>query len=322
MASSRALLRALVLALTVLTAVPQARGAGWAFAGASHEPPAPDHEQSVLFTARVELLNETEGGAGNGTTPGGNETGNETENGGGAGNWTGGNETNVTVLGVRLIIGPAGMEEVHNMTPVELDPDNRSAAYAIALGPFAPGQELPYRFEALLSNGSGIRSNLSWLRVQDIVEVKWHRSLQEALGLAEFLGRPLLVLVYDPFRGSRMGLEEALSDPRVLSLSARFVCVELSSADDPSLPSKYGIRNLPGVVFLNASTGAVVERVEGNLSGRELARAMESALGVHRAGEPGPDPYIVYRLSALALSLSLVAGLAALLALLRRRRIA
>lgn len=302
---------AALLALALLlapTLLPTARG-DWAFVSVSHEPPSPDHEEPVLFRARLAFFNATEGNASDGTA---NETGNST---GG----TGGGPGSASLLGVQLVFGidsPSGESRV-NMSEVEAG--NWSAEFAVSLGPFSPGLELLYRFEALLSNGSNVTSNLSRLRTQDIVEIKWHAGLEEALELARALGRPVLLLIYDPFR-PLAELEEALGDPRALALSARFVCARASSSAEPSLMERYGVRSLPALVFLNGCTGEPIRKREGPFSGAELAREMRAALGAARPPDSGPDPFIIYRAGAAALSASIVVGLAALLALLRRRR--
>ncbi|MGQ9583489.1 MAG: hypothetical protein ACUVV6_08280 [Thermoplasmatota archaeon] len=284
--------------------------AGWAFIEAGHQPLSPDHEETVTFTARLALFSDTNasegGGAGNGT---GNQTGG------------GGNESfaPANLTGVLLLIGPENATACLEMTPVSRD--NLSAEFSLSLSPLSPGAELPYRFEAILSNGSSVSSNASWLRTPDITTIKWHRNMSRALELALSLGRPLLLLVYDDMDGSLRELEEGpLRDPDVLELSARFVCVRMSRLEDPALAPAYGLGSLPGIVFINASTGETLGRLTGVPSGAELASRMQLASGL---AHPSPEPAIRaldYRLLFLALSLTLVIGLGALWAGLARKR--
>ncbi len=305
-----------LIALALLLSMAQgAASAGWAFVEAGHRPLSPDHEDVVTFTVRLVLVNDTSGGAGNESGGGSEGDGNETGPGGGGDGAT----TNVTVSSARLLIGNESALRAVNMTL--LSSDNISAEFSTSLGPLSPGEELFYRFEATLSNESVVLSNGSWVRAPELASVKWHRNTTRAMELARALGRPVLLLIYDEMDPSLRELEEGpLREPAVLELSARFVCARASISEDPGLAGLYGLGSLPGLVFINASTGETLGKITGVPPGAELAAEMRRVLG------PGPKAQIPmeggldYRILFLALSLTLVVGTGALWTRLRRER--
>ena len=308
MSKCRAIVTVLVLgALTV--SLPTA-SAGWAFTAAYHLPLSPDHEHNSTFHASLAFFNDTAGVNGSAT----NGTGAN-----GTGNQTAGDRT-VNVTACHLVIEPStnsphARTSVYNMTP-----DGSSNNFTITSGPWPPGNEFQYHFEANLSDGTVIVSNSSWHRTPVLIDILWHDSPDEAARLARDLDRPLMVLVYsDLDHGTRQLYDDVFNRSAVVSLSSDFVCLRVSNDSNPEFGLDNHVRRLPSILFFNATTGKERDRLEKPIGGPLLQAEMKYILGM---GQRPPVPASSgpgYRPEAVALGAVLVGGPAALFIALRRR---
>jgi len=307
--------------------------AGWTIEDAYHLPLAPDHEQATTFHASVSFVNDTagvNGSATNGTGTNGTGTNGTGTNGTGTngtgtngtgtnGTGTNGTGTNLTVnvTACNLVIEPQGNRSGARFAQFNMRREGMSNEFWLTLGPWAPGTELLYHYEANLSNGTIIRSNSSWVRTPDLLAVNWHYSLSESFRLARELGRPLMVLVYSGFAHTTRWLDENLSRPGVIGLSAGFVCLRIENETSPGFGLEHGLRRLPALVFVNASTGNESARLENPFNGPLVEKEMRYLLGMgpRPSVEPWSGPQ--YRVEAIALGAALVAGPVAMYALLR-----
>lgn len=304
----------------------------WAISRTGNSPLQPDHEQRTTFTVSLHELNATppngtegNGTGGNGTgrwsppeRPGGrdNSTGNDTGTNQTNGNYTGTNQTgtngtgtnqtngtvNVTVTGVQLVMGNGT-----NITRTNMSRINGTWNYTVTLGPWPPGHEFCYTYEANLSNGTVLRTNVSWLRTPELLSISWHQSFEEARALSSELGRPLMLYIYsDLLPDCRRMDEGALSSSAVISLSDRFVCARLSNDTTPSLGTSLGIRRLPAVVFFNSTSGNETDRFYGSVSGRALAGEMNYILKGGKRPSLAEHPVPEFRLEVTLLGASLI----------------
>lgn len=69
----------------------------------------------------------------------------------------------------------------------------------------------------------------------------------------------------------------ALSDAKVVELSAKFVCIKLTKGDNSDLARLMGVSSLPDVRLISAK-GEELKAFPGGASAEELAKAMEAAL--------------------------------------------
>jgi len=261
----------------------------WACSSYGRTPFTPDHEEPVTFEATFVYINGTDG--------------NGTGNGGGA-NSTGNMNTTINITGVQLVIGqnssrPGSGEERYDMTA-----GNGSTTYRVKLGPWAPGCELTYLFEANISNGTSIRTNGSFLRIPVLIEVLWHSVYSEAAELARSLDRPLLVFAYSHWDHTSEYMQSGpFKDPRAVELSAGFICLRLDTDSDPATASKLNVSSTPGLVFLDPLTGKTIERRSGPFSNDTLVREMKYV--IHKGQKPvttGPSfPERSIMLAALGL---------------------
>ncbi|MBM4248388.1 MAG: hypothetical protein FJ149_02950 [Euryarchaeota archaeon] len=310
-----------LLALVAVGLSPVPASGALGFTAAGHSPQAPDHETFTTFHATIGLVNDTyivDGNATNGTATNGTGTNGTATNGTGT-NGTGTNVTiNVTACQLVLETGGgrgAAAEARHNMT--RSGPLND---FVLSAGPWPPGTEVPYRFEATLSNGTVIRSNSSLVRTPELLAIKWHRSAEDAAPLARGLGRPLMVLVYSGFDRAIRSVDGSLSGPSIIDLSAALVCVRIDNETSPSFGREHHLGRLPVLLFLNATTGNETGRVADPRNGALVEKQMRHVLGLGPAPRPAEGEAHGYRLEALALGAALVAGPVALLVRLRMKK--
>ena len=70
----------------------------------------------------------------------------------------------------------------------------------------------------------------------------------------------------------------ALSEAKVVELSAKFVCVKLNPKDAGDVAKMMGVSRLPDVRLISAK-GEELKAFRGGVSAEELVKAMESAVG-------------------------------------------
>jgi hypothetical protein len=310
---------AVVLVLAGMALSPATASADWGFTAAYHLPLSPDHEHNTTFRASVNFIDGTgtnkTGTNGTGT----NGTGLNGTASNGTGNQTAGKQ-NLDVTACNLVIEPSTNSSRARPSVFNMTRNGGSDDFTITLGPWPPGNEFLYHFEANLSDGTVMVSNSSWHRTPVLLDMLWHDSLDEAVRLAKDLNRPLLVFVYsDLDHDTRDMYERVFNLSGVLSLSAGFVCLRMNNDTHPDFGIDHHVRRVPSVLFLNATTGEERDRLEKPISGPTLEKEMKYVLGTgHRPaaiGSPGPG----YRLEAVALGGTLLVGPAVLFIALRRR---
>lgn len=307
----------IALCLSIASLLAGAASGEWEFSAACSSPSSPDHERAttfyVSFIWRDGTGNQTENGTGNQTGGGeGNQTGEQNATGNNNTNATGPNIT-VNITGVQVVLGVNSGHPRTVEQRFELERAPGTNNYTTRQGPWAPGVELAYHFEAFLSNGAVIRSNESRTRTPDITEFIWHDSYDEAAGLAVSLGRPLLVFVYSDLDHSS---DYMFSGPfqvgEAIALSAGFVCLRVSADADPALARQLNASSTPCLVFMNASTGRTLDRIPTGFDGETLVKEMRYIL--HKGPRPTrPGPFIADTVIGLMiLGLVLVAGSASM----------
>jgi hypothetical protein len=308
-------LAALLLMAVMLS--PASAVADWAFTDAYHLPPAPDHEHKTTFYAAVRYINDTAAmNSSNGTGTNGTGTNGTGTNGTGT-NGTGINLT-VNVTSCHMVIEPQDNRSIGPIARLNMTQEGAPDDFRLTLGPWPPGAEILYHYEANLSNGTVIRSNSSWVRTPDLLTVGWHYSLDEAIRIARELGRPLLVLVFSGFAQTTRQLDEKVfARPGVIRSSAGFVCLRIDNETSPGFSLEHGLRRLPAIVFVNATTGNETARLENPFDGSWVENEMQYLLG------NGEKPTVAiwngpqYRIEAIALGSVLVAGPVVVFLLLR-----
>ncbi|MBM3333995.1 thioredoxin family protein [Candidatus Sumerlaeota bacterium] len=103
----------------------------------------------------------------------------------------------------------------------------------------------------------------------------WVESLDKALERARERGKPVLIEFHVTYHGwCRMFDEKTLSEPAIVRLSGKFVCVRINGNDAPDLARKYGVKSYPTIVFLNAK-GEVIDRQIGLIAPRPFETQMK-----------------------------------------------
>ena len=314
-----------VTVLVLVLVIPAGARGGWTFSDARHSPQVPDHEHNLTFQASVRYLDDSavvNGSTGNGTGTNGTGTNGTGTNGTGT-NGTGTNGTDLnrtsTVESCHLVLEPP--DNRSRAPPVRYRMHRQGAGddYWLSLGPWPPGTELPYHFEANLSNGTLLRSNTSWARTADLLAVAWHHSFEEAAGLSRSLGRPMMVLVYSGFAQTNRFLDENLSRPSIVGLSAGFVCLRIDNETSPGFGREHGLGRLPVLLFFNA-TGNETARLENPFDSARVEKVMRHLLGKGPKIAAGPVEGPDYRFEAAALGAALTFGPLAMYAMLRRQK--
>ena len=243
----------------------------------------------------------TNGSGTNGT--GGNQTGNGTGT-----NQTGGNGTvpNATQNGtlVQLVMGSGANATRTNMTHI-----NGTENYTVTLGPWRPGTEFCYTFEATLTNGTVLYSNASWVRTPQLIDILWHRSYEEARLLALELHRPLMAYILSDLSHDSRTLDETVFiHSRVVAQSEDLVCVMINSDTEPQIGTALSVKRLPCVIFINASTGMVLDRFYGVLSPDTMVKEMKYILKKGSRPNLISAPMTEFRLEATLLGAFLIAA--------------
>jgi tetratricopeptide (TPR) repeat protein len=103
----------------------------------------------------------------------------------------------------------------------------------------------------------------------------WVASVDEALAQAQSEKRPVLIEFHVTYQQWCRTLEEkTLSDPAIVKLSAKCICVRINGQEQQDLVKKYGVKSYPTVVYLNPK-GEVIDRQIGFIPARPFEVAMK-----------------------------------------------
>jgi thiol:disulfide interchange protein len=103
-------------------------------------------------------------------------------------------------------------------------------------------------------------------------------SYEAGLRQASTNGKPLLLFFTATWcQYCHQMAEEAFTNPQVVRLAERFVCVLVDADRTPELCQKFQVTGYPTIQFLSPG-GAVLSRVVGKQQGHQLMMAMQAAL--------------------------------------------
>ena len=93
--------------------------------------------------------------------------------------------------------------------------------------------------------------------------IQWVHDFAEGLAIAKKTKKPIMVDFYADWCGWCRKLDTGpYRNARVIELANSFVCVKINTDVDARTPSRYGVRGLPTIVFLDA-TGGLLTTVVG-----------------------------------------------------------
>jgi len=108
-----------------------------------------------------------------------------------------------------------------------------------------------------------------------IPPLAWEDSLDKALVRAQKDTKPVLIEFFMTWQQwCRVFDEKTLSDPDIVNLSRKFVCVRVDAKEASDLVRKYGVKSYPTVVFLNPR-GETIHRIIGYVAARPFEREMK-----------------------------------------------
>jgi len=108
--------------------------------------------------------------------------------------------------------------------------------------------------------------------------INWRPNFQDALKSAKAGGKPVMADFYTDWCGWCKKLDsDTYSDPKVSSLSGKFVCVKINAEKDASLAAKYGVSGYPTILFLDGD-GKVLSRIPGFLPAERFYNEMNKVL--------------------------------------------
>jgi hypothetical protein len=285
----------------------------------------------------------TNGTGTNGTGTNGTGTNGTGTNGAGTnGTGTNGTGTNATgqngtgqppegnVTSCFLVIEPRDNRSAKPLARLGMYRRGPSNDFTLTLGPWPPGTELAYHFEANLSNGTQVRSNTSWVRTPDLLAIPWHNDFEEALRVSRELRRPMMVLVYSGLAPTTQYVDENLSRPSIVALSAGLVCCRVNDDLSPAFRLAYedpGAQNhsrkrwsLPVLVFINGTTEKALARLDYPFDVSLVEKEMRFILGKGPDPAPPADYGPDYRLPAAVMGAVLALGPVAMYIQLRRAK--
>ena len=108
--------------------------------------------------------------------------------------------------------------------------------------------------------------------------LRFSQDVQQGLAEAGTTGKPLLLFFtaeWCHFCHQMAG--EAFTDPQVVGLSERFVCVLINADNQPGICQQFHVSAYPTVQFISPQ-GILLNRIEGNRPGHQVMMAMQTAL--------------------------------------------
>ena len=109
-------------------------------------------------------------------------------------------------------------------------------------------------------------------------DIVWSTNMAQAQTFAQSVHRPLLLEFHTQGCEWCAKMEaETFSDPRVVELSRRFVCIRLDGEIEPILAAQYGVHEYPTTVFA-AEDGRVLGKRPGFIPAADFAAVQSQAL--------------------------------------------
>ena len=109
-------------------------------------------------------------------------------------------------------------------------------------------------------------------------DIAWQPDIAQAQTFALRVHRPLMLEFHTQGCEWCAKMEaETFSDPRVVELSRRFVCIRLDGEMEPTLAAQYGIHEYPTTVFA-AEDGRVLGKQSGYVPPADFAAVQTQAL--------------------------------------------
>ena len=108
--------------------------------------------------------------------------------------------------------------------------------------------------------------------------LRFSESYQQGLSEAERENKPLLLFFTAEWcRYCHQMASEAFTNPQVVSLSEKFVCVLVDADSAPEVCRQFHVSAFPTVQFVSPQ-GLALNRIEGKRPGHQVMMAMQSAL--------------------------------------------
>lgn len=109
-------------------------------------------------------------------------------------------------------------------------------------------------------------------------DIAWARNYEAGLAQARSERKPLLFSFHTPGCGWCKKMDaETYTDPQVLSLARRFVCIRLDSERDTSAVARYGVFEYPTLLIADPE-GQTLARVSSYVPPERLASALQETL--------------------------------------------
>lgn len=114
-------------------------------------------------------------------------------------------------------------------------------------------------------------------------DIAWNTDMAQAQTFAQRVHRPLLLEFHTPGCEWCAKMEaETFSDPRVVELSRRFICIRLDGEMEPILAQQYGVHEYPTTVFADTN-GHVLGKLPGYVPAADFAAVQSQALRLDKA---------------------------------------
>lgn len=114
-------------------------------------------------------------------------------------------------------------------------------------------------------------------------DIAWAKDYPAGLALAQKTGKPLLLSFHSPDCGWCKKMDaETFTDPQVLDLSYRFLCVRLDSELDSKIVAQYHVLDFPQTILADEH-GRVLLKVPGYIPPEQFASLLRASLdALHR----------------------------------------
>jgi len=139
----------------------------------------------------------------------------------------------------------------------------------------------------LLISGCSQTTSSESKEKENIEEIKWYFTLEEALVLAKKENQLIMADFYSDRCGWCQVLDRTTyTNSKVIELSKKFISLKIDCDRDRLISAKYRIRGLPTILFID-SKGSVVHSIVGYRKAEDFILEMEKALEKFRSGAAG-----------------------------------